>query len=201
MDKKFITFVITAIVFGAMGFFSAKYVDIKSIIKEKGVSLSTTDNFQAGWEAAQKRLVELGFYPLSEGVITTINGQVVDMKDNKITVKIIPFEPLGDPDLDSRIAEVDSLTKIYLSFPKDQAEYERELVEYDKLIEKQMNTKEEEAEELNPPEQFIKKEISIKDIRNGQEITILSREEDIRNKKQFMASEITAQFIEEETTP
>lgn len=200
MNKKFITFVITAIVFGSLGFFSAKYVDIKNIIEEKEAPLLTADNFQAGWEAAKKRLVELGFYPLSDGAITTITGQVVEIGANKITIKIIPFEPLGDPNLDSRVAEVDASTKIYLSSPKDQAEYERELIEYNKLIERQMKTENEEAE-VNPPEYLIKNEIGIKDIKNGQEITIVSREKDIRNKKQFMASEITAQFIEEETAP
>ena len=87
------------------------------------IGLKGENTFEAGWQAAQERLSESGFMPpMIEGAeITSVNGEVKEVKDNRISLKISPLEPLADPDLDNRIVEVDEKTKIYRLIEKDPA--------------------------------------------------------------------------------
>ncbi|MBU2416637.1 hypothetical protein KKA89_01445, partial [Patescibacteria group bacterium] len=159
-------------------------------------------DFQAGWDAAKQRLSEVGYFEPFLGEtqeIKTINGQIETIKDNIINLKIRLLEPLSDPELDSRVIEVDENTKIYKSISKDHDKLRQELEEYRKALEKYV-TQKEQPNEKGPvsPESFIKQEADLSDIAEGQQITVIA-EQDIKDSKQFKASEIIIQseIIEE----
>jgi len=202
MPKQIITIIIIALIFFGLGFYANSYY--KSTI---------TDTYQAGWDAAKLRLEETGFImPMTEGMeITSVSGEVQEIKDNKISLKIYPLEPLADPSLDDRIIEVDENTKIYQLVERDQAEYQREMAEFNQRMQEQMENPETMAELGEYPEPYTKQEISLTNIQTGQQITVLAQE-DIKDTKQFKAIEITVQFrpvmsggeiisLEEELTP
>ena len=119
MSKQTITIIIIVLVSFGLGFYLNDYY--KSV---------TNDNtFQAGWDAAKQRLEETGFFPTMEEdtEVAFVNGEIKEIKDNKISLEIYPLEPLADPELDNRIVEVDENTKIYQLVEKDQAEYQKEM--------------------------------------------------------------------------
>ena len=156
---------------------------------------TTDDTFQSGWEAAKQRLEEIGYFPMMEGMeITSVNGRVEEVKDNKISLKISPLEPLADSDLDNRIVEVDENTKIYQLVGRDMAEYQKETEEFNQRMQEQMANPETMADLGEYPEPYTKEEISLADIEIGQQITVRT-EEDIKDTKQFKAIEITVQSV------
>lgn len=184
MPKQIITIIIIALISFGLGFVGNIYY--KS---------TTDDTFQAGWDAAKQRLEESGFYPMMERIEVKIaTGEVKQIQDNKISLKIYPLEPLADPDLDDRIIEVDENTKIYQLVERDQVEYQKELEEFNRRMEEQMANPETMAELGEYPEPYTKQEINLTDIEIGQQITVLAQK-DIKDTKQFKAIEITIQFV------
>ena len=156
---------------------------------------TTDDTFQSGWEAAKQRLEEIGYFPMMEGMeITSVNGRVEEVKDNKISLKISPLEPLADSDLDNRIVEVDENTKIYQLVGRDPEQYQKETEEFNQRMQEQMANPEAVTEPVMLPEPYTKQEISLADIEIGQQITVRT-EEDIKDIKQFKAIEITVQSV------
>ena len=125
--------------------------------------------------------------------ITSVSGTVEEIQDNKISLKIHPLEPLADPELDNRVIEVDDNTKIYQLIEKGQAEYQREMAEFNQRIEEQIKDPEAVAEVSEYPEPYTRQEISLTDIEIGQRITVTTQE-DIKDTKQFKAIEITVRL-------
>lgn len=167
MPKKLIPLVL--IIIALIIDFGAGYYFGKQTGKEIGKEIG----FQSGWEAAKRRLEEVGFIvPANDQrEIRGIYGQVKGVKENKISLKIQPLSPLADPDLDFRIVEVDDNTKII-----QQKAVEGVLVEGD------------------IPAGFLleHEETDISAIKPGQFISVKA-EENIRNKKQFRATQIMIQ--------
>lgn len=159
--------VITALVFFGLGFAFANYY-------------KSSDNiYQAGGDAANIRLAEMGCAPVAEDLkITSINGIVQEIKNNLVYLKIQPLTLLADPELNNRIIEINKNTKVY------------------KLVEKSATQHQEEiAESMMLPKYFIdKQEISFNDVQVGQKITVVAQE-NIKDKKQFKAAEIIIQFM------
>jgi len=183
MIKQIIITIIIALVFFGLGFISADYY--KSY---------TNDTFEGGWEAANQRLEETGFMPIiTDAEITSINGEVQEIKNNKIYIKAFSLEPLADIELDNRIIEIDDNTKIYQLVEKNQEQLQKEMSEFEQKMREQVDNSEIASEPIMPPEQYIKQEISLSDITIGQQI-IATAEEDIKDKKEFKAIEILAQF-------
>lgn len=159
------------------------------------------DTFQAGWDAAKKRLAESGFMPIMSNIeIKSISGEVKAVGDKTVTLKIRPLEPLADPNLDERIIEVDANTKIYVLAQKDQALYQKEMAEFNKKMQEQMKNMPKAGEALAvpatsimPPEFFTKKQASISDIKVGTTVNVVATDKDIKNTKQFSAAEISLQ--------
>lgn len=204
MKKQIITvFFLIAVIFTVIGFFVAMKTnigkDILGLGKIDATEKTKEESFQAGWEAAKKRLIETGFYSepviTGEGEIKNIDGQITGTKDNEIIFKIRPTDPFDDPELDYRIAKFDDFTKFYQLIRKDQSQYEKEIIEYDKKIQDQ--TKDSVTiQRVLPPEEFIKKEISFNNIKIGQQIIASSRD-NISTAKEFVASEIIVQYLGE----
>ena len=184
MSKQTITTIIIALVFFGLGFYSGRLYPI---------GLKGENTFEAGWQAAKQRLSETGFMPMfgEDMAITSLSGEV---KDNRISLKISPLEPLADPDLDNRIVEVDEKTKIYRLIEKDPAQYQAEMEEFERKMGEEMENPEEIPEPVVFPEMYNKEEAGLADIEVDQRISVKT-EEDIKEVKQFKAVEITIQSV------
>lgn len=163
--------------------------------------LPSQNNYQAGWDAAKKRLADSGTIPMMGNLeIKNISGEVTVVKGNSITLKIRPLEPLADPSLDERIVQVDNNTKITILAQKDQKEYQSEMAEFQKKMQEQMKNPPalvqvptSPASAIMPPELFVKKEASLSDIKVGATLNVIATDKDIKNTKQFSATEIGIQ--------
>ena len=187
----------------ALIFFSLGYLIGSAKVSPTGKLAIGANTFQAGWEAAKKRLADSGFAaPMANLEINNVSGQVTAIQDNAITLKIRPLEPLADPSLDERIVKVDANTKIYTLEQKDQAEYQKEMADFDKKMQEQLKNPPKPGETpaaaagaIMPPEFFVKKEASISDIKVGMNINVIAADKDIKNAKQFSAAEINLQPV------
>jgi len=193
----------------ALIFFSLGYLIGSAKVSPTGKLAISANTFQAGWEAAKKRLADSGFAaPMANLEINNVSGQVTAIQDNAITLKIRPLEPLADPSLDERIVKVDANTKIYTLEQKDQAEYQKEMADFDKKMQEQLKNPPKPGETpaaaagaIMPPEFFVKKEASISDIKVGMNINVIAADKDIKNTKQFSAAEINLQPAPVTATP
>ena len=187
MSKQTITTIIIALVFFGLGFYSGRLYPI---------GLKGENTFEAGWQAAKQRLSETGFMPMfgKDMEITSLSGEVKEVKGNKISLKISPLEPLADPNLDNRIVEVDEKTKIYRLIEKDPAQYQAEMEEFERKMGEEMENPEEIPEPVVFPEMYNKEEAGLADIEVDQRISVKT-EEDIKEVKQFKAVEITIQSV------
>ena len=187
----------------ALVFFTLGYLIGGINITPTGQLVKGANTFQAGWDAAKKRLSDSGFAaPMANFEINNVSGQVTAVKDNDITLKIRPLEPLADPSLDERIVKVDANTKIYTLEQKDQAQYQKEMEDFNKKMQEQLKNPLEPgqaptspASAIMPPEFFVKKEASISDIKVGATISVIAADQDIKNAKQFTAAEIIVQPV------
>jgi len=167
MKNSIIISLIVALVFFTLGYALGASLSPKTGGKTSSFlsGLSTGANtFQAGWDAAKKRLADSGFgAPMANLEIKNLTGQVTAVKDNAITIKISPLEPLADPSLDQRIVKVDANTKIYVLVQKDQALYQKEMEEFNRKMQVQAKNPpkpgqapDATAGAIMPPEFFIK---------------------------------------------
>ncbi|MFH1255015.1 MAG: hypothetical protein V1667_00880 [bacterium] len=192
-QKTFFSMIAVAAIFFGLGF----YFDRAPVAVKKG-----DNTFQAGWQAAKDRLKQSSFMPMmNENMeISSVSGEVKEVQDNQISIKINPLEPLADPELDNRIIELDNNTKIYQLSQKDQAQYQKESEDFEQKMKQQMEkmVKPEEmpavsANPITPPDMFVKKEIKAQDIAIGSQANVIAVEKDIKNAKKFIAAEITIQ--------
>lgn len=185
--KQIVTISVTAIIFFVLGM---------AIPPGNTVSnLTGGGSFQDGWKAAEQRLAETGFAPMmgTEGMgIKSVSGEIKEIGNSKITLKIQPLSPLADKELDTRIIEVAD-AKIYQLIERDQTQFQKEMEAFSKKAKAQIDNPEMMAEPIFPPEMFIKQEISLDDLQVGQQIMVTAQE-DIKEAKQFKATEITLQF-------
>lgn len=183
MLKKILLITIPLLAIFALGIFIGTKIKTKT-------SNGNTDSFQAGWDAAQKRLEESGAAPKLNGIeIKTLSGTIQQIEGEKITLKTTNIlGALSDPELDNRIVQVNNETKIYLLIPKDNTVLQKETEEFNNKLKEQAN----QAADLQIPLPFDKKEVSLAELKVGQNITVQA-DEDIKDKKQFTAKEISIQ--------
>jgi len=187
----------------ALIFFSLGYLIGSAKVSPTGKLAISANTFQAGWEAAKKRLADSGFAaPMANLEIKNVSGQAIAVQGDAITLKIGPLEPLADPSLDERTINVDANTKIYILEQKDQTQYQSEMAEFNKKMQEQLKNPPKPGETpaaaagaIMPPEFFVKKEASISDIKVGMNINVIAADKDIKNAKQFSAAEINLQPV------
>jgi len=187
----------------ALIFFSLGYLIGSAKVSPTGKLAISANTFQAGWEAAKKRLADSGFAaPMANLEIKNVSGQAIAVQGDAITLKIGPLEPLADPNLDERIVKIDNNTKIYILEQKDQTQYQSEMAEFNKKMQEQLKNPPKPGETpaaaagaIMPPEFFVKKEASISDIKVGMNINVIAADKDIKNAKQFSAAEINLQPV------
>lgn len=214
---------ITAIIFTGLGCYLAKNFDFypKAEPTSSKAKAPGQDTFQAGWEAAKKRLIEIGMAPMMmEGEeIKTAKGTVESADGNSISIKIQPMEPLADPKLDKRTVTIDSGTKINLRKMKDYKIYEAETAKYDKKwkeMEEKMMKQQTAADPVaegagdmkiiestmaeewsEPPEMYFYQTGQLSDIKVGMQISATA-DKDIKEAQEFKAVEITVEVMPEE---
>ena len=187
--KKIIIYFVLALVFFILGFISFNFIsELK--LNNKNADINNQNNtYVAGWQAANKRLVDLGVVrDTKEIIIKEISGFVSDVKNNKIWVKIVPLSPLHGPDLDTRIIGINNKTEITKLVIKPKEEYQKEMSEH---IAKYGEISEwAEPGENDLPDRYNEQEITLNDITVGNQV-IIKTETNISEKKEFIADEIT----------
>jgi hypothetical protein len=194
MSKKTLIAIIAALVIFLVGVLVGM-----SFSKKVIVSGNRQDNsFQAGWNAAKERLKQspMGMVLPADLEIKNISGKIEKIYGNKITIRINPLEPLADPNLDTRIVVVDSSAKIILDVPKDQAQLEKEMKEFNTQMSKpQVSTDPSQpVNPIMPPTSFVAKDILLSDLKVNQYISVIANE-NIKDKKEFTAIQIEAQEL------
>ena len=189
MFKKILAGTVIAIVFLGLGIF------IGTKFSKKAVPQCATpkigDTYRAGWDAAKERVQAYFGTTLIDTIeVKNVYGTIQKIDDNKLKVKIHPVEPLADPDLDIRIITVDANTKVSLAVQKDQAQYQKEFQDFQNKM-KQSPTQ---TNYLQQPAPFDSKAIALSDLKENQQITVTASE-NIKDKKEFTATQIDAQEI------
>lgn len=172
---------------------------VRTMLKsEPATPAKQNDTFQAGWDAAKKQLAENGIGGIPAGVeIKSVTGTAQKISADSIDVKIVSAaDPLADPSFNIRTVKISKDTKIYQLAMKDQKQFSQEMEEFQKKSLEQI--KDQKAETIsppvNPPSAYDKKEITLSEIKEGQVITATANE-NIREKKEFTATEISAQVM------
>lgn len=133
---------------------------------------------------------------LSDKETQIISGKIQKIDGNKLTVKIISVNSLSDSKPDIRTVTVDSNTKLNLVFQKNPAQFKKEIDAFDEKI-KQLQVENDSSQMENmllPPSPFENKEIKLLELKENQNITVTANE-NIKNKKEFIAIHIDAQEI------
>jgi len=203
MTKKEIAIVACVVIltFGIGAFAGFKIGSVGPKFKSNPAAPNENDSFQAGWDAAKKKLEESRPALSGTAEIKTLSGQVEKVDGSNITLKINnALDPLADPNLGTRIVATDSNTKFFQQTQKDQATYQKEMEDFNKKMQEQKSAGKTAAapptnpeQPLTPPQPFEKKEISLADIKADQQVTVTSAD-NIKDAKQFKATEITVQF-------
>lgn len=172
-------------------------VAIGVLVARKGTPTGT-NTYQAGWDAAKKRLADTGFFPMVNGEMKNVLGTVQELQGNGMTVKISPLEPLADPAMDVRTVKFDANTKFYLLKQKDQAVYQKEVSEFNQAMQQAFSQAGKQKTVTTPvmpgtpPQPFVRVEINAGDIKTGAQVSVTTAN-DIRNMKEFVAVEVTEQ--------
>jgi hypothetical protein len=184
MIKKILLITIPLVAIFALGVFIGTKIKTKT-------NTGQQDSFQAGWDAAQKRLEESGAVPRLEGVqIKTVSGTIQKIENNSIAIKVSNIlGALSKPELDNRIVQINNETKIYKLIPKDSSQFQKETEDFNNKLKE---SKDGSMGDTRVPIPFNEEEIKLTDLKEGQTITIDSSD-DIKEKQQFIATKITVQ--------
>ena len=187
--KKIIIYFVLALVFFALGFISFHFISEFKTDNKKTDTNNQNNTYAAGWQAASKRLVDLGVVRDAEEInIKEISGFVSEVGNNEILVKIVPLSPLHDPDLDTRIIKVNDKTEIKKLIIKPLDEFQREMKDYtDKYGE--INDLVEPTENKLPA-RYTEQKITVSEIIVGHQV-IIKTSTNISQEKEFIANEIT----------
>jgi len=191
MNKNIIFIFLIIIFFGVgIGF---GYLFFNKTCPALECQIDKNDTYGAGWNAARDRLIDLGIIRSMDKnlEIIEISGTVKKVESNKVIVKIIPLEPLANPELDERIARIDKDTEIVKKAEKDTVQFKKEIEEYNILIrgsEFDINS----SDYPLPPNRYEEVNIGLDEVIFGSGINVKAGE-DIRDKKEFIARKIIIQ--------
>lgn len=166
---------------------------IGSMISRKGSLMGGEDTYQAGWDAAKKRLSESGFgFPAAVEVMN-VSGTVQEVSSTGMTIKIRPVEPLSDPALDVRTVTFDANTKFYQMKQKDPVQYQQEIRDFNAKIQSLITKSGTQAPPIEtPPQPFIKTPVTAQDIKKDTLVAVTAGS-NIKDTKTFVATEVSIQ--------
>ncbi|MCF7815522.1 MAG: hypothetical protein K9M10_02035 [Candidatus Pacebacteria bacterium] len=149
-------------------------------------SRSPESYYQEGFDAAKKRVLDsnLGSVFITSDDIRSVSGNVTEIKENLISVRVNSLSPFEDPELNERIIVIGPNTKILALVQKSQevmrAEMEAFAVATSSIGATSLPT---------PPTPFSLIPTEVSNIQVGNLITITAIE-NIKDIKEFTASEI-----------
>lgn len=158
----------------------------KSDLSEK---YNAPDTFQAGWEAARKKVEETPYIPVATGQeeVKSIKGRIAAVGDGQITVEARLLNPLDDEKLKFRTVKIDENTEIIIREDKDMEAIRKEQEEYNKKMDEFRQGKITVMPEA--PEVNTEKKAAIQDLKEDDVVTVESAE-NIREAPEFRASKI-----------
>ena len=175
--KKTITILLILIIGIAIGFVASRYS------KSKLLTGKTDDsNCEAKLEKAKTAIT-------SFAETKFVFGKIKEIKDNSIIIESANANPLEDT-LTVKTIMVKSETKFMKSEAKDNAVFQKEMEEYQKTTAAQANG----TQISTPPMPFAEKEISLSDLKAGDQITA-EASENVKDKTSFEATKITLQIM------
>jgi hypothetical protein len=151
--------------------------------------------YDRAWEDAQNRLKERGIFGLSGNnnfYRDLVNGEIIKINQDILAIKIVPLEILAKPDLDVREVKIIEDTKIIRIQKKSENEHQKDIEDYYLKNPEQKNRPD---IPKDFPSMFINIDAVISDFQIGQKVTIKANE-DIVNKKSFIASEVIIASID-----
>lgn len=166
-------------------------------IKKTQAPAGVENSYQAGWDAAKKKLAETMPTPLGAEETKILNATIQKISGSTLTVKVLPMasNPLDQQTDDIRTVQISGDTKIYQLVQKDFAQIQKEMEEFQSKMKTQAESKDAaNVESLTPPMPQDKKEVAIGDLKEGQQISITANE-NIKDKKEIAAAEINIQPV------
>jgi hypothetical protein len=187
MNKIYL--LIAAIFFAAgvgVGVLISSELGKKSDISSK---YNAPDTFQAGWDAAKKKVEETPYIPMTGGQeeIKSIKGRIASVGEGQITVEARLLNPLDDEKLKFRTVKIDESTEIIIREDKDMEAIRKEQEEYNKKMDEFRQGKITVMPEV--PEVNTEKKAAIQDLKEDDVVTVESAE-NIREALEFKASKI-----------
>jgi len=141
-------------------------------------------------ERYEKRLVELFPELFAEKEIFSVQGEIVEIKDNALVVEM--FSPstkfFEDPKLEKKLVKINDGTSIVKQVEKPYEEFMEEQEKYMKALEENPEA------DILTPEPFNEIEVHFSDFKIGYGVSI-ETDNDIRDKTEFFAKKITLQSI------
>ncbi|MCK5212104.1 hypothetical protein KAJ89_05365 [Candidatus Parcubacteria bacterium] len=189
MYKKTIIIIVIAIIFFFIGAGSSYLYQAKKC----SLTADPNNTFTAGWEAAKERLRETGLVQISQNQaeFTSLTGKVVKKLKDSMEISTPAVGPLANPDLNIRIIDMDTQTKIYKIIEKNSEEFEQELALFNQQFSNEQIVNNPNAP--IPPSRFKQVVAHNDDIEKGQMVTIATNE-DVKEIKRFTAKEITIRY-------
>ena len=184
MNKTTAAFILIAVIFFSAGI--GVGILISGELKGVNPKYSEPNTFEAGWEAAKKKVENSGAAPAVKGETKTIKGRITEVKPDRIIISARLLNPLDDEKLKTRTVIIGGGTKIIIREEKSGKTIRKEHNEYNKKMEEFRQGK---GEMPKVPEIYIERSGSIDDLKSGQIITVESKE-NIRQAAEFTASKI-----------
>jgi hypothetical protein len=191
--KIFLSISIFAII--SSSFIGGILIDKYFLSPESEANINQNNNtdlgYEKGWDDLKKRIVNAGVCEMvsSDRPLVSFSGQIENILDNKITVRLTPIFPLDNSELDTRIILSDSNTKILRFKSKDEKIFSEEFKKYSEGKRGFVN---EDEFLLNAPKRFTEQVITVKELKSGSKIYI-ETEKNIRGVKEFAVRKIIVQ--------
>lgn len=180
------THIVLGVLVFIVAFMLGTFVGPKMFSTRNSSNSLTANTYDAGWNAAKKRLAESELAPMFSAQDTqSVRGSVEALNGARMSVRIRPLEPLADPALDQRIVTASDVTKVVRLEQKDLRVFQKEMEDFFENIRKSKNS----TAGLIAPVPFTKIPAQVKDIKVG-DYVVVSAGEDIKTVKEFVATEI-----------
>lgn len=177
-----------------IGIFAGTKITKKTAVPQ-GAATNADNTYQAGWDAAMQTLKDSGALPqmLEATEVKNIDGKIESISGNDVTIKVSTPGLISTPTLLTRTVTIDPNTKIIQLVQRDQAEIQKEFEIFNEKMQQQQTQSVTDPKDMPyPPQMQDKKDVSLGDLKVGQTIMVQAAE-DIKDKKQFAATEIQIQ--------
>lgn len=147
-------------------------------------------SYQKGWNDAKVRLYAQIGSIANDGIVTDmVFGTIIKINGNQISIKVSSAELLSDPVLDNRVVTVNNQTQIYRFQLKSTEEYEKELENYYKENNIDVDTFVPSPDKQLGPDKYEQVLVNLENLQVGQVVNIYA-DKNIKEVKSFTAKEI-----------